>query len=65
MRIIKPAGTRSNPVTIADTEGSRYPRVVRDRDELLFSWTDTDKGSSQVRTSRARLVSQAVAGIAR
>ena len=65
VRIIKPAGTRSNPVTIADTEGSRYPRVVRDRDELLFSWTDTDKGSSQVRTSRARLVSQAVAGIAR
>ena len=52
LRVITPAGTRSAPVTIAGTEGSRYPRIMRDRDELLFSWTDTDKGS-QVRTARA------------
>ena len=52
LRIVTPAGMRSAPVTVADTEGSRYPRIMRDRDELLFSWTDTDKGS-QVRTARA------------
>ncbi len=55
VRVITPAGTRSAPVTVADTEGSRYPRMMQDRDELLFSWTDTDKGSSQVRTARASM----------
>jgi hypothetical protein len=53
VRRISPAGARSAPVTIADTSGSRYPRVARDRNELLFSWTDTANGSSQVRTARA------------
>jgi hypothetical protein len=53
-RIVSPAGVRSAPVTVADTEGSRYPRMMRYRDELLFSWTDTDKGS-QVRTARAAI----------
>ena len=57
VRIISPAGTRSAPVSIADTEGSRYPRIMRDRDALLFSWTDTDKGPSQVRTARAAIAS--------
>ena len=60
-RIITPAGIRSAPVTIADTEGSRYPRVMRYRDELLFSWTDTDKGSSQVRTAHATIGRQGIA----
>jgi hypothetical protein len=57
VRIISPAGTRSAPVTIADTEGSRYPRIARDHDELLFSWVDTDKGS-QLRTARAAVPRQ-------
>ena len=57
VRIVNPAGTRSAPVTIADTEGSRYPRIARDRDELLFSWVDTDKGS-QLRTARAAVPRQ-------
>jgi hypothetical protein len=52
LRIVTPAGMRSAPVTVAETEGSRYPRMMRDRNELLFSWTDTDKGSL-VRTARA------------
>jgi hypothetical protein len=60
-RIITPAGIRSAPVTIADTEGSRYPRVMRDRDELLFSWTDTGKGSSQVRAAHATIGRQGIA----
>jgi hypothetical protein len=54
VRIVSPAGMRSAPVTVADTEGSRYPRMTRRGDELLFAWTDTDKGS-QIRTAHARL----------
>jgi hypothetical protein len=57
VRIVSPAGMRSAPVTIADTEGSRYPRIARDHDELLFSWVDTDKGS-QLRTARAAVPRQ-------
>jgi len=60
-RIINSAGTRSAPVTVANTEGSRYPRMMGLRDELLFSWVDTDKGSSQLRTARARIAPQASA----
>lgn len=54
VRIVSPAGMRSAPVTVADTEGSRYPRMMRHGDELVFSWTDTDKGS-QLRAARAAL----------
>lgn len=61
LRIISPAGMRSAPVTIADTEGSRYPRIMRHGGELLFSWTDTDKGPSQVRTARAVLAQKRTA----
>jgi len=53
VRTVSPAGVRSAPVTIAETSGSRYPRVARYRNELLFSWTDSGKGSSQVRTAHA------------
>ena len=59
-RIVTPTGTRSAPVTVADTEGTRYPRMMRYHDELLFSWTDTDKGS-QVRTARAAIAHPAAA----
>lgn len=60
-RIITATGVRSAPVTVANTEGSRYPRMIGLRDELLFSWVDTDKGSSQLRTARARIGSQTTA----
>jgi hypothetical protein len=55
VRKISPAGVRSAAATVANASGSRYPRVARDRNELLFSWTDTDNGSSRVRTSRASI----------
>jgi hypothetical protein len=61
VRIINPAGTRSAPIIIADTEGSRYPRLMRYSDELLFSWTETGQGSSRVRTARASIARQALA----
>jgi hypothetical protein len=55
VRRILPNGMRSAPVTIAETSGVRYPRVARDGDELLFSWTDGEAGSSSVRTARASI----------
>src|SRR5579864_3550724 len=61
VRMINSSGIRSSPVTIANTEGSRYPRIMGVRDKLLFSWVDTDKGTSQLRTAHARLASQAIA----
>ena len=59
-RIISPAGVRSVPVIVANTEGSRYPRLTRYHDELLFAWTDTDNGS-QVRIAHAAIGRQGTA----
>jgi hypothetical protein len=53
-------GARSTPVTLAGLAGSRaggYPRVARHGDELVFAWTETDRGTLQVRTAVARLPS--------
>jgi hypothetical protein len=58
VRRVEPGGARSTAVTIAGiAEGrtSGVPRLAHDRDELLFAWTETDKGSSRVRTARASL----------
>jgi len=57
VRLVSSAGMRSAPVTVAVTEGTRYPRVMQHGDELLFAWTDTDKGS-QLRVARAKLAAQ-------
>jgi hypothetical protein len=55
MRKVSPAGAKSAAATIAETSGSRYPRVARDGNELLFAWTDTGHGSSSVRTARVSI----------
>lgn len=52
VRKISPAGVRSAAVTIAETAGGRYPRIAREGNELLFSWTEGDNGSLRVRTAR-------------
>ena len=61
VRRIEQGGARSAPVTVAGTGESRVagaPRIVQDRDELLFAWTETTNGSSRVRTARASLVTR-------
>jgi hypothetical protein len=55
VRKISPQGVRSAPVTIAETSGGRYPRMARDRDELLFSWTEVKNGASLVKTARTSM----------
>jgi hypothetical protein len=55
VRKVSPAGAKSAATTIAETSGSRYPRIARNGNELLFAWTDTGHGSSSVRTARASI----------
>jgi len=57
MRRVEPSGTKSAAVTvspIASARSSGYPRVSHHKGEVLFAWTDTTDGTSQVRTAAAR-----------
>jgi hypothetical protein len=55
VRKISANGVRSPAVTVAETSSGRYPRVARDRNELLFSWTDGEGTATKVLTARASL----------
>ncbi|MBI1875298.1 MAG: exo-alpha-sialidase [Acidobacteria bacterium] len=58
VRRVTPEGERSTPVTVAGigaTRASGYPRLARDGNDLLFGWTETENGSSRVRTAVAAL----------
>jgi hypothetical protein len=58
MRRIEPNGARSAPLTISELAGSRasgYPRMGTFGDELVFAWTDTASGQTQVQTAVTRL----------
>jgi hypothetical protein len=56
LRIVKPGGERSAPVTISDAAGGeRYPRTAHVGSEVLLSWTEGNDKSSQVRTARFKL----------
>jgi hypothetical protein len=53
LRRVESSGARSAAVTVGETGSTRIPRVTLHRDELVLAWTETDKGSSRVRTARA------------
>ena len=56
LRIVKPSGERSAPITISDAAGGeRYPRLAHGGKELVLSWTEGDGKSSQVHTARVAL----------
>jgi hypothetical protein len=58
VRRVDADGTRTAGLTIAGTGDARvagHPRLALDRDELLFAWTETADGKSQVRTARATM----------
>ena len=44
-------------VAIAEAGGTRYPRIARSGNDILFAWTETENGSPRVRTARASLPS--------
>jgi hypothetical protein len=56
LRIVKPGGERSAPLTISDTAGGeRYPRAAHIGNDVLLAWTEGSDKSSQVRTARLKL----------
>src|SRR5262249_25013626 len=57
-RHINRLGARSPAVTVSSVAGTRasgYPRVASTADEILFAWTESVSGVTQVRTATARL----------
>jgi hypothetical protein len=51
-------GAQSSTVTIANAAGGRTggpPRIARYEDEVVFAWTETEGGKTQVRTAVTRL----------
>jgi hypothetical protein len=55
VRTVAPNGDRSAAVTLAETAGSRHPRIAHVRNELLFAWTEADGNATRIRTARATL----------
>jgi hypothetical protein len=48
-------GMRGAAVAVGDSSGTRYPRLARFGDEVLFAWTATENGAAHVLTARARV----------
>lgn len=60
VRRVNPSGAKSTAITVsglADSRASGYPRIGRHGDHLVFAWTETENGRSQVQTAFARLAS--------
>jgi hypothetical protein len=58
VRRIESNGTRSAPLTVSELAGTRasgYPRMGVSADHLVFAWTETSSGQSQVQTAVARI----------
>jgi len=54
-RRVDGAGATGPTVRVADTTGTRYPRLAQTASELLFAWTDTENGMPRVKTARSSL----------
>ncbi len=48
-------GTRGAAVAVGDSSGTRYPRLARFGDDVLFAWTATEKSVPRVLTAHARI----------
>ena len=55
IRRIQPNGTRSAAVAVANMVGTRYPRLVLARDEVVMAWTESEGELSRVKTARAKI----------
>lgn len=57
VRRVDPSGAKSPAVTVSGLAGGRasgYPRIGLHRDQLVFAWTESDNGRTQVQTAVAR-----------
>jgi hypothetical protein len=48
-------GVRGGAVGVGDSTGTRYRRLARFGDEVLFAWTAFEKGVPHVLTAHARI----------
>lgn len=55
VRRVTKQGDRSPPVTVAHGMGTQFPRMAAARDEIVFAWMENSRGSSRVRTARAKM----------
>jgi hypothetical protein len=58
VRRIDTTGGKSPPVTVSGIAGNRtsgYPRMARHGDQLVFAWTESTDGQTQVRTAATQL----------
>ena len=63
-RRVEPTGARSAAVTISGVAGNRtsgYPRMAMHGSELVFAWTESTDGRTQVKTGVALLTTTATA----
>jgi hypothetical protein len=61
VRRVLPSGAKSPAVTVSALAGGRasgYPRIARHGDELVFAWTESIDGRSQVQTAVMREVAE-------
>ena len=57
VRRVQPSGAKSPATTVSALAGGRasgYPRIALHGDELVFAWTESANGRSQVQTAVAR-----------
>jgi hypothetical protein len=54
-RRIGDGGRRGPRSAVAESSGTRHPRLVRVGDDVLFAWTATEDGVPRVLTARARI----------
>jgi hypothetical protein len=55
IRRVQPNGTRSPAIAVGNVSGTRYPRLVLVRDEVVMAWTESEGESARVKTARARI----------
>jgi hypothetical protein len=58
VRRVEPSGAKSDAVTVSGLAGGRasgYPRIAQHGNNLVFAWTESAEGRSQVKTATARL----------
>ena len=54
-RRIDDRGRRGAAARVAEAAGTRYPRIARFGDEVLFAWTVAERGVPRVLTARTRI----------
>jgi len=55
VRRVEVNGSKGPAVQIAESGGTRYPRIAQHGNELLFAWTETANNAPRIRTARAAL----------